>query len=145
MAPGPIQALKTSQLLSSRFRRTTRCFLLWMRVQSRMKPYGQRRNPCWTEGWPTFAPGDRTAKGSISVRPGTRSQGAKGAGCDDDLALQGISEALWFFANCAEPDEGFEADCTDWIAISVANEALAKEFRTDLIEGRVIGADAPPK
>lgn len=35
-----------------------------------------------------------------------------------------LSEALWFFANCVEPDDGFTADCTDWVAVSVVNETL---------------------
>jgi hypothetical protein len=35
---------------------------------------------------------------------------------------ESLSEALWFFANCAEPAEGFKALCTDWVAISVAND-----------------------
>jgi hypothetical protein len=56
---------------------------------------------------------------------------------------ESLSEALWFFANCVEPDEGFEADCTDLVAVSVMNEAWALNIRTDLIEGRVTGSDAP--
>ncbi len=55
---------------------------------------------------------------------------------------ESLSEALWFFANCVEPDEGFEADCTDWVAVSVMNEAWAQEIRVNLIEGRVTGNDA---
>lgn len=55
-----------------------------------------------------------------------------------------LSEALWFFANCVEPDEGFQQDCTDWVALSVTNEAWAQQIRTDLIGERVTGKDAPP-
>jgi hypothetical protein len=55
-----------------------------------------------------------------------------------------LSEALWFFANCAEPDEGFQADCADWVAVSVMNEVWGQQIRTDLIDGRVTGKDAPP-
>lgn len=55
-----------------------------------------------------------------------------------------LSDALWFFANCAEPAEGFEAYCKAWVAISVKNEVWAQQIRTDLIRGRVTGKDAPP-
>jgi hypothetical protein len=58
---------------------------------------------------------------------------------------ESLSEALWFFANCVEPDVGFEADCTDWVAVSVMNDAWAQQIRTDLIEGRVTGNDPPFK
>jgi len=58
---------------------------------------------------------------------------------------ESLSEALWFFANCAEPNEGFEAHCTDFVAISVANEQWARDIRVDLIEGKVVGTDAPPE
>jgi hypothetical protein len=55
-----------------------------------------------------------------------------------------LSKALWFFANCVEPVEGFAADCTDWVAVSVVNETWLQQIRTDLIQGRVTGKDAPP-
>ena len=55
-----------------------------------------------------------------------------------------LSEALWFFANCAEPTEGFAADCMDWVAVSVENEKWLQQIRTDLLEGRVTGKDSPP-
>jgi hypothetical protein len=45
---------------------------------------------------------------------------------------ESITDALWFFATCAEPDEGFESECTDWVAISVANEAWAETIRVEL-------------
>jgi hypothetical protein len=45
-----------------------------------------------------------------------------------------IEEALWFFANCAYPDTEFEADCRDWVAISVANRGWEKNIRTELVE-----------
>ncbi|MDE3187406.1 MAG: hypothetical protein KGM96_07775 [Acidobacteriota bacterium] len=56
---------------------------------------------------------------------------------------ESLSEALWFFANCAEPTEGFETTCRDWVAISVANEAWEMEIREGLFEGKVEEA-APP-
>ena len=58
---------------------------------------------------------------------------------------ESLPEALWFFANCAWPDEAFKANCTDWVAFSVANEAWAQEIRMNLIEGRVAEPDAPPE
>lgn len=55
-----------------------------------------------------------------------------------------LSEALWFFANCVEPAEGFTTDCTDWVAVSVMNDDWTQQIRTDLIEERVTGKDEPP-
>ena len=49
-------------------------------------------------------------------------------------AKESLSEALWFFANCVEPDDGFEADCTDWAALSVGNDSWEQEIRTTLAE-----------
>jgi hypothetical protein len=40
-----------------------------------------------------------------------------------------LSDALWFFATCAEPDAGFKTECTDWVAVSVLNEAWARTMR----------------
>jgi len=45
-----------------------------------------------------------------------------------------LSEALWYFANVAYPDVSFELDCTDWVAISVANSDWEQEIRTELID-----------
>jgi hypothetical protein len=50
-------------------------------------------------------------------------------------AKESLSEALWFFANCVEPDEGFGVNCADWVALSVASDSWAQQIRTDLIEG----------
>jgi hypothetical protein len=47
---------------------------------------------------------------------------------------ESLSEALWFFANCAEPDDGFEADCTDWIALCFSNDSWGKQIRRALIK-----------
>ncbi|MCU1227067.1 MAG: hypothetical protein JWQ42_5160 [Edaphobacter sp.] len=47
---------------------------------------------------------------------------------------ESLSEALWFFENCVEPDDGFEADCTDWIALSVKNDSWGQQIRTALID-----------
>jgi hypothetical protein len=44
-----------------------------------------------------------------------------------------ISEALWFFANVAFPPDDFEADCTDWVAISVANGEWEQEIISELV------------
>ena len=47
---------------------------------------------------------------------------------------ESLSEALWFFANCVEPDYGFEPDCKDWVAVAVNNEAWAREIGVQLTE-----------
>jgi hypothetical protein len=57
---------------------------------------------------------------------------------------ESLSEALWFFANCVVPDKGFEPNCTDWVAVAVISEAWAQQIKTDLIDERVTGKDAPP-
>jgi hypothetical protein len=49
---------------------------------------------------------------------------------------ESLSEAIWFFANCVEPDDGFEADCTDWAALSVNNDSWAQQIRTSLMKRR---------
>lgn len=49
-------------------------------------------------------------------------------------AKESLPDALWFFANAVEPDEGFIANCTDWVALSVANEAWLHQVRTDLVK-----------
>lgn len=45
-----------------------------------------------------------------------------------------LAEALWFFANIAHPDDSFGVDCTDWIGISVANQAWEQDIRTELTQ-----------
>lgn len=45
-----------------------------------------------------------------------------------------LSEAVWYFDFCAYPSADFEGSCTDWVAISVANEGWEKEFRRALTE-----------
>lgn len=47
---------------------------------------------------------------------------------------ESLSKALWFFANCVEPDYGFEPDCKDWVAVSVNDEAWAREIGVQLTE-----------
>ncbi|MBB5345573.1 DUF7684 family protein [Tunturibacter empetritectus] len=47
---------------------------------------------------------------------------------------ESLSEALWFFANCVEQDHGFEALCTDWIALNVSNDSWGQRIRAALIE-----------
>ena len=47
---------------------------------------------------------------------------------------ESLSKALWFFEYCAEPADGFVADCRDWVALSIANESWAQHIRTTLIE-----------
>ena len=43
-----------------------------------------------------------------------------------------LSKALWFFEHCAEPAEGFAADCRDWVAFSVANRPWQQQIRSAL-------------
>ena len=43
-----------------------------------------------------------------------------------------LSEALWFFRNNAYPDDDFEANCHDWVALSVANSEWLKEITSEL-------------
>jgi hypothetical protein len=49
---------------------------------------------------------------------------------------ESLSNALWFFASCAEPGEGFESECTDWVAVSVREEAWRQIIQKGLIGGR---------
>lgn len=45
-----------------------------------------------------------------------------------------LSEALWFFANVAYPDEDFEPDCCDWVSVSVLNSDWELEMKRVLID-----------
>ncbi len=45
-----------------------------------------------------------------------------------------LTEALWYFANVAYPDDAFESDCRDWVAISVGNIEWGREIRSELID-----------
>jgi hypothetical protein len=45
---------------------------------------------------------------------------------------ESLSEALWFFATCAEPDDAFASNCTDWVALSVTNNAWASAIQIEL-------------
>jgi glutamyl/glutaminyl-tRNA synthetase len=45
-----------------------------------------------------------------------------------------LSEALWYFANCAYPDDAFEFDCRDWVALSVGNVEWEREIRSELVD-----------
>jgi len=49
---------------------------------------------------------------------------------------ESLSEALWFFEHCAEPAEGFAANCRDWVALSVESTSWAQQIRAALIEAR---------
>jgi hypothetical protein len=60
-------------------------------------------------------------------------------------AKESLSEALWFFANCVVPDEGFGLDCGDWVALSVTNDSWAQQIRTGLIEGGATGNNPSSK
>lgn len=40
-----------------------------------------------------------------------------------------LSEALWYFLNCAEATEGFTTSCRDWLAVSIGNSSWADEIR----------------
>jgi hypothetical protein len=58
-------------------------------------------------------------------------------------AKESLPNALWFFANCVEPDDGFIANCTDWVALSVANKAWLHQMRTNLAKRRSTKKIAP--
>jgi hypothetical protein len=45
-----------------------------------------------------------------------------------------INEALWYFANVAYPDDCFEHDCHDWIAIAVGDDLWERTIRNELID-----------
>lgn len=45
-----------------------------------------------------------------------------------------LDEALWYFANVAYPDESFEPQCRDWVAVAVGDAALEEEIRIELID-----------
>ena len=51
-------------------------------------------------------------------------------------AALAAASALWFFATCVEPDEGYKADCKDWVGVSVGSVDWAQEIRSSLIENR---------
>ncbi|MGH9588503.1 MAG: DUF7684 family protein, partial [Acidobacteriaceae bacterium] len=51
-------------------------------------------------------------------------------------AKESLSQALSFFSNCVEPDDGFIANCKDWVALSVSNKAWLHQVRTDLVKRR---------
>lgn len=57
---------------------------------------------------------------------------------------ESLSEALWFFANCAEPAEGFLEECKDWVAVCLNDSEIENQMRIDLIDRRVVDQDAPP-
>lgn len=46
---------------------------------------------------------------------------------------ESLGEALWYFANCAYPDDTFEQDCCDWVAISVASNDWEQTINSELI------------
>ena len=43
-----------------------------------------------------------------------------------------LSDALWFFVNCAFPADGFQADSFGWVAVSVGNNEWESEIRANL-------------
>lgn len=45
-----------------------------------------------------------------------------------------LAEALWFFANVAYPDSSFEAECRDWVAISIGSPNLERQICEELID-----------
>jgi hypothetical protein len=52
-----------------------------------------------------------------------------------------LPEALWAFANVDYPAEDFEADCTDWVAISIDNSEWEQVMIRELVE---MNAGFPP-
>ena len=49
---------------------------------------------------------------------------------------ESLSKALWFFEHCAEPTEGFAADCGDWVALSIESMSWAEQIRAAFIAAR---------
>jgi hypothetical protein len=43
-----------------------------------------------------------------------------------------LSEALWFFLNCAFATKSYEQTCTDWIIAMIGNEQWEATIRTDV-------------
>lgn len=46
-----------------------------------------------------------------------------------------LSEAVCYFDLCAYPSADFERDCTDWVALAVANGNWEEEIRAALVKG----------
>jgi hypothetical protein len=44
-----------------------------------------------------------------------------------------ISEAVWFFLNCAWPADDYADTCSDWIAAVIGNHAWETEVRAKLL------------
>ena len=58
-------------------------------------------------------------------------------GIDDVLMTtshpdESLSEALWFFLNCAFATESYEQTCTDWIIASIGNGDWEATIRADV-------------
>ena len=45
-----------------------------------------------------------------------------------------LSEAVWFFLNCAWPAEDYVHTCSDWVAAVIGNPAWEAEIRAKLLE-----------
>ena len=45
-----------------------------------------------------------------------------------------LEEALWYFANVAYPDDSFEFDCRDWVAIAVGCSKWEEQIRAELVD-----------
>lgn len=44
-----------------------------------------------------------------------------------------ISEAVWFFLNCAWPADDYVHTCSDWVAVVIGNPAWEAEVRAKLL------------
>lgn len=49
-------------------------------------------------------------------------------------AEEPISEAVWFFLNCAWPADDYVHTCSDWIAAVIGNPAWEAEVRAKMLE-----------
>ena len=58
-------------------------------------------------------------------------------------AKDSLREALWFFAHCAEPCEGFRPACRDWVAVAVAHPEWKADIRKTLVGNNATGAELP--
>jgi hypothetical protein len=47
---------------------------------------------------------------------------------------ESLEEALWYFANCAYPTDGFEPTCNEWVAVSIGNDKWEGTMHKLLVE-----------
>lgn len=85
------------------------CCSLWMQLVCRMRPFFKPRKTSFPRGSSICALGVLTARGCTTV-----------------------SEALWFFLNCAFATKSYEQTCADWIIATIGNEQWEATNRADV-------------